>query len=308
MTGQTGSGAGDADAGCPGRLILVGTPIGNLADISSRAVSALSVADVIFCEDTRRTRKLLSALEIPAPRLVRLDQHREHGMVDYVVNLLVSGSTGVLVSDAGMPTLSDPGHEVVRACADAGIKVEVVPGPTAVSAALALSGLSASRYRFEGFLARKGRDRATQLEAVAAERATTVIYESPHRVVRTIADLSAACGHERRVALARELTKVHEETWRGTLGDAVEWLGSTPDAPRGEWVLVVAGLAEMGADGSADRPASADASDSDIGAAILERMAAGSDRRQAVADVAAQLRVPRRRVYALAVALRDAPE
>jgi 16S rRNA (cytidine1402-2'-O)-methyltransferase len=288
-------------------LILVGTPIGNLGDISSRAVGALSEADVIFCEDTRRTRKLLSALQIPAPRLVRLDQHSEHAMVEYVVGILGSGSTGALVSDAGMPTISDPGHEVVRACADAGIKVEVVPGPTAVSAALALSGLSASRYRFEGFLARKGRDRAAQLQSVASERMTTVVYESPHRVARTIADLSVVCGKERRVALARELTKLHEETWRGALGDAVAWIGSAPDPPRGEWVLIIAGLAEMEADGSGDRQVSEDVGDAAIADAIRSRMAAGLDRRQAVAEVTAQLRVPRRRVYALAVALRDTP-
>jgi len=269
-------------------------------------VKALSVADVIFCEDTRRTRKLLSALQIPAPRLVRLDQHSERGMAEKVVGILESGSTGALVSDAGMPTISDPGSEVVRACAGAGILVEVVPGPSAVSSALALSGLSASRYRFEGFLARKGRDRAAQLESVAGERMTTVVFESPHRVARTVADLSDACGKARPVALARELTKLHEETWRGTLGEAVEWLGSALDPPRGEWVLVVGGLAEMEA-GGPDGVAPEDVGDTAIVGAIRTKMAGGLDRRQAIAEVAAQLRVPRRRVYALAVALRDTP-
>src|SRR5215469_14994120 len=147
-----------------GHLVLVGTPIGNLGDISVRAKAALAGAEVIVCEDTRRTRKLLSALEIPAPRLVRLDQTNETELVDRVVDIVKSGVAAVLVSDAGMPTISDPGTAVVRACAQAGIDVQVVPGPTAVSAALALSGLPASRFRFDGFLARKGRDRAAQLE------------------------------------------------------------------------------------------------------------------------------------------------
>jgi len=305
MTGRTEAGVGEVSVGRSGRLMLIGTPIGNLADISPRAVNALSAADIIFCEDTRRTRKLLSALQIPAPRLVRLDQHSEHGMADYVVGILASGSIGALVSDAGMPTISDPGSGVVRACAEAGITVEVVPGPTAVSAALAVSGLTASRYRFEGFLARKGRDRRTQLESVAGERMTTVVYESPHRVSRTVGDLSDDCGKDRPIELARELTKVHEETWRGTLGDAVEWLQSAPDPPRGEWVLVIGGVAEMEADAGAS---SGEVDDSAITAAIRTKTDVGIDRRQAVAEVAVELRVPRRRVYALAVALRDTPQ
>jgi 16S rRNA (cytidine1402-2'-O)-methyltransferase len=307
MTRRTESGAGEAGVASSGRLMLIGTPIGNLGDISPRAVDALSAADVIFCEDTRRTRKLLSALQIPAPRLVRLDQHSEHGMADYVVRILESGSIGALVSDAGMPTISDPGSGVVRACAEAGITVEVVPGPSAVSAALAVSGLAASRYRFEGFLARKGRDRAAQLKSVAAERMTTVVYESPHRVSRTVGDLSGACGKDRPIALARELTKVHEETWRGTLGDAVEWLQSAPQPPRGEWVLVIGGLAETEGDAIGAGAASGEVDDDAITAAIRSKTAVGIDRRQAVAEVAVELRVPRRRVYALAVSLRDTP-
>jgi 16S rRNA (cytidine1402-2'-O)-methyltransferase len=287
-----------------GRLVMVGTPIGNLGDISVRAREALSSADVIFCEDTRRTRKLLSALGIPAPRLVRLDHNNEVDRLDRIVGIIESGVTAVLVSDAGMPTISDPGSAVVRACAQAGIDVRVVPGPTAVSAALALSGLPASRFRFEGFLARKGRDRAGQLESIARDQMTTVLYEAPHRVARTVADLAGVCGPDRPVALVREVTKLHEEVWRGPLGEAAERLITSPDPPRGEWVLVIGGSrenwAEAGPAHAATRTA-ATASDEDILGALRARLSDGMDRRQAVADVATRFGVPKRRVYNLSV-------
>ncbi len=276
-----------------GRLVLVGTPIGNLDDLSPRTVKALAAADVIYCEDTRRTRKLLAAVQVPAPRLVRLDQHNEGEMASRVVDTVEAGGTAVLVTDAGMPVVSDPGSLVVRAVADAGLSVEVVPGPTAVATALALSGLPGSRYRFAGFLPRKGRDRSEVLAALAHERETSVLYESPHRVARTVADLCAVCGPDRFLAAARELTKVHEEVWRGNLADAVAWLESATEAPRGEWVLVLAG--------APDRPA-ATVSDDEIAAALSARVEAGVDRRQAVAAVAVELGLPKRRVYAVSVA------
>jgi 16S rRNA (cytidine1402-2'-O)-methyltransferase len=287
-----------------GRLVLVGTPIGNLGDISERAKAALSGAEVIFCEDTRRTRKLLSALGIPAPRLVRLDQNNEEGQLDRVVDAVESGHSALLVSDAGMPTISDPGTAVVRACAEAGIDIEVIPGPTAMSAALALSGLPASRFRFEGFLARKGRDRAGQLDSIARDHMTTVVYEAPHRVARTVADLADACGVDRPVALVREITKLHEEVWRGSLGEAAEKLRMAPDPPRGEWVLVIgARRASSAGAGETDRAAATDAAatDEDILGALGARMSDGMDRRQAVADVASYFRIPKRRVYNLSV-------
>jgi 16S rRNA (cytidine1402-2'-O)-methyltransferase len=287
-----------------GHLDLVGTPIGNLGDISVRAREALARADVIFCEDTRRTRKLLSALEIPAPRLVRLDQNNERDLLDRVVETVESGAVAVLVSDAGMPTISDPGTAVVRACAEAGIDVRVIPGPTAVSAALALSGLPSSRFRFEGFLARKGRDRAAQLESIALDQMTTVVYEAPHRVARTVADLAGACGADRPVALVREVTKLHEEVWRGSLGEAAERVQTAPDPPRGEWVLVIGARPEHPAGaGEPDQPdlASATVGDAAILGELSGRMADGMDRRHAVADVARRLRVPKRRVYNLSV-------
>ncbi len=289
-----------------GRLVLVGTPIGNLGDISERAKSALAGAEVIFCEDTRRTRKLLSALAIPAPRLVRLDQTNESDLLDRVTDTIRAGAAAVLVSDAGMPTISDPGTAVVRSCAQAGIGVEVVPGPSAVSAALALSGLPASRFRFEGFLARKGRDRTAQLESIARDDMTTVVYESPHRVVRTLSDLADACGPDRPVALVRELTKLHEEVWRGSLGEGAERLRAAPESPRGEWVLVIGGR-RPGSAGATSRDDGAGISaivdDDDIVAAVQARMGEGLDRRQAVAEVASSLRVPKRRVYNLSIGL-----
>jgi 16S rRNA (cytidine1402-2'-O)-methyltransferase len=287
-----------------GRLVLVGTPIGNLGDISERAKSALAGADVIFCEDTRRTRRLLSALAIPAPRLVRLDQNNEADLLDRVTQTIGEGATAVLVSDAGMPTISDPGAAVVRACAQAGLTVEVVPGPTAVDAALALSGLPASKFRFEGFLARKGRDRAAQLESIARDDMTTVVYEAPHRVVRTVADLATACGPDRPVAVVRELTKLHEEVWRGSLGEGADRLRAAPEPPRGEWVLVIGGRGAAFAGPASQHDGEAkgtNVSDQDIVEAVRVRMGAGVARRQAVAEVASDLRVQKRRVYNLSI-------
>lgn len=280
--------------GGPSRLLVIGTPIGNLEDMSPRGVKALRQAGAIFCEDTRRTRKLLSALGVPAPRLVRLDRHTEATMVAKAVELIRSGQSVALVSDAGMPTVSDPGSVLVKGVADAGLPTEVVPGPSAVSAALAVSGLPAGQYRFAGFLPRKGRDRGDALAGVAAEPGTVVIYEAPRRVASTVSDLLAACDGGRPVALARELTKLHEEVWRGTLADAPAWLAERGE-PKGEWVIVV---------GPRPSDPPPEVSDEEITTRLRAHMAAGADRREAVADVTAELHVPRRRVYEVAVAMR----
>lgn len=279
-----------------GRLTVVGTPIGNLDDISPRAVRALREAGAIYCEDTRRTRKLLSALGVPAPRLVRLDRHTEEAMVAPAVELIRSGSAVALVSDAGMPTISDPGTLLVKGVAAAGLPTEVVPGPCAVSAALALSGLPASQYRFCGFLPRKGRERREALASIAAEPATVVIYEAANRVGGTVSDLAAACGAERELAGARELTKLHEEVWRGTLGGAVDWLAGVGAELRGEWVLV------LGPGGVRHLPPPGE---EDIAAALRARLASGLDRREAVAEVAAELGAPKRAVYDAALRLKE---
>jgi 16S rRNA (cytidine1402-2'-O)-methyltransferase len=280
-----------------GRLVVVGTPIGNLEDISARGARSLAEAGTILCEDTRRTRKLLSALAIPAPRLVRLDRHTEAALLGSVVDLVRSGATVALVSDAGMPTISDPGDILVKGVAVAGLRTEVVPGPCAVSAALAWSGFPASQYRFAGFLPRKGKERRAALEAVAEEAATVVIYEAPNRVAATVAELAAACGPDREVAAVRELTKLHEEVWRATLAEAAARLAEADQEPRGEWVLVL---------GPRPAPPSQPTEPDRIEAALRARLATGVDRRQAVAQVAAELRAPKRVVYDVAVALKGA--
>lgn len=278
-----------------GRLVVVGTPIGNLDDMSPRAVRALRQAALIYSEDTRRTRKLLSALGIPAPALKRLDRHTEVAAVSPAVDAIRAGMVAALVTDAGMPTISDPGTILVKGVADAGLPTEVIPGPCAVSAALAVSGLPASQYRFAGFLPRKGRDRKEALASIGSERATVVIYESPNRVRETVADLLLACGPARLLAAARELTKVHEEVWRGSLGQAGDWLAAAGE-PRGEWVLVVG-----------PRPAEAEAPPDEqaISAALRARLAAGLASKEAVAEVAEELRIPKRIVYDRALALKD---
>ena len=274
-----------------GRLTVVATPIGNLGDLSPRAVETLRAADVIACEDTRHTRKLLSHAAIPTPRLLAVHDQNEAAQVRTVLGLLEQGKHVVLVSDAGPPAVSDPGERLVAAATASGYAVEAVPGPSAVIAALVTSGLPTGRFAFEGFLPRKGAERRERLAGIAADRRTTVLYEAPHRLAATVADLAQACGPLRRVALARELTKLHEETWRGTVADAVEHVGA--HAPRGEYVIVIDGA-----------PEAAPADDGDIEAALQARLAAGDDRKTAVAAVAAALAVPKRRVYALSLGMK----
>lgn len=273
-----------------GVLVLVGTPIGNLGDLAPRAVEALRSADAICCEDTRRTGRLLEHAGVQRPPLVVLNEHSEAREVPGVVARLRRGERVAVVSDAGMPGISDPGERLVRAVVAAGHPVEVVPGPSAVLAALVTSGLPAGRFVFEGFLPRKGSGRAERLATVAAEPRTVVLYEAPHRLARTIADLADACGADRRVAVARELTKLHEEVWRGRLGDAVAWVGAA--APRGEIVLVLEGA-----------PAAEPPDDDALVGALRDELAAGATARDAARAVAARLDVPRRRVYDLATRL-----
>ena len=265
--------------------MLVGTPIGNLGDLSPRAVEALTTADTIACEDTRRTRALLSHLGLPAGRrLLAVHDHNEAAQVAGVLARLDKGERLVVVTDAGMPGISDPGERLVAGAAAAGHTVEVVPGPSAMIAALVVSGLSTGRFCFEGFLPRKGAARAQRLAEVAADTRTIVLFEAPHRVRQTVADLAGAAGGLRRVALVRELTKLHEEIWRGTLEGAVEHLETKE--PRGEFVVVL--------DGS---PPQEPAGESDVEDALRSRLDAGIDKRTAVAEVTAALRVPKRLVY-----------
>jgi 16S rRNA (cytidine1402-2'-O)-methyltransferase len=270
-----------------GRLVLVGTPIGNLGDLSPRAVEALGAADVVCCEDTRRTGRLLQHVGVRAPALRVVNEHTEATMVGEVLARLERGEVVAIVSDAGMPGISDPGERLVAAAAAAGHVIEVVPGPSASIAGLVASGLPTGRFAFEGFLPRKGAARAERVAVVADDRRTVVLYEAPHRLVRTLTDLAAACGGGRAVALCRELTKLHEEVWRGSLDEAIERAAGVE--PRGEYVVVLAGAPE---------PEEVD--DAAIAAALDRARAVGASTRDAVAEVAAELRVPKRRVYDLA--------
>jgi 16S rRNA (cytidine1402-2'-O)-methyltransferase len=274
-------------------LVVVATPIGNLGDLSPRAVEALAGADAIVCEDSRRTGRLLEHAGVARRRLIVANEHREAAAADEVRKLLDQGATIAVVTDAGTPGVSDPGERLVRAAISGGHDVEVVPGPTAAIAALVMSGLPTARFAMEGFLPRKGSDRAERLRDLAAERRTIVVYEAPHRLARTLADLEAALGGVRQVAVARELTKLHEEVWRGTLADAAT--RAAESEPRGEHVVVLAG---------APPPAAPD--DEAVLDALSARRDAGEDRRAAIEQVALALGVPKRRVYALAHGVPDA--
>ncbi|MDQ4089555.1 MAG: 16S rRNA (cytidine(1402)-2'-O)-methyltransferase [Actinomycetota bacterium] len=276
-------------------LVLVGTPIGNLGDMAPRAVEALRTADTIACEDTRRTRALLSHLGLPGGRrLLAVHDHNEAGEVASVLARLDRGEQVVVVTDAGMPGISDPGERLVAAAAAAGHAVEVVPGPSAMIAALVVSGLPTSRFAFEGFLPRKGPVRAQRLAEVAADQRTTVLFEAPHRVRQTVADLAQAAGDLRRVALVRELTKLHEEVWRGTLAAAMERLDAKE--PRGEYVVVLDGA-----------PPPAPAGQDDVETALRTRLDAGVEKKSAIAEVAAELGVPKRVVYEVALSISRHP-
>ena len=272
-----------------GRIVVVGTPIGNLGDMSPRAAEALTAADVVACEDTRRTGRLFQLLGLAAPRLVRLDDHAEADEAPRLVARAAAGETVAVVSDAGLPGLSDPGGRTVALAVAEGVVVEVVPGPFAGAVAAVASGLldGSGRFSFEGFLPRKGGDRTTRLAEVAAERRAVVLYEAPQRVAATLADLAGVCGGGRRVALCRELTKLHEEVWRGSLDDAVAHVADHP--PKGEFVLVLEAP-----------PAPEPPTDDQLRALLSAERAAGASARDAAARVAAATGEPPNRVKRLA--------
>lgn len=220
-----------------GMLYLVGTPIGNLGDFSPRAAEVLATVDFIAAEDTRVSMKLLSHLGIKKP-LVSYYEHNRRRSGPEILARLLGGESCALVTDAGMPAISDPGEELVRLCAESGVTVVAVPGPSAVVTALALSGLPTGRFCFEGFLSTAKKSRREHLEAVRGETRTMIFYEAPHKLRDTLTDMLAAWG-DRELALCRELTKLHEEVIRTTLSQAVEYYAET--APRGEFVLVIRG-------------------------------------------------------------------
>ena len=284
-----------------GQLVLVATPIGNLGDISPRARQVLATAELICCEDTRRTRALLSAMGIAAggargDRLVSLHGHNEASRVERVLSCVAGGGTVAVVSDAGMPGISDPGALLVSRLADAGQTVSVVPGPTSIVSALVVSGLPTERFCVEGFLPRRGGERRARIAALMADQRTTVVLEAPGRVAATLAELAAIHG-ARRVAVVRELTKVHEEVWRGTAAQGAAIFAERP--LRGEVVLVIDGASPSG-------PMSEDA----LRAAVQRRIdqGPGDGPRQIAHELSETLGVPKRAVYEAVLRLRGEGE
>jgi 16S rRNA (cytidine1402-2'-O)-methyltransferase len=235
--------AGSIVGNSRGRLDVVATPIGNLGDLSPRAQEVLAAADVIAAEDTRHTGMLLKAIGVSRP-LVSLHAHNESNRVPELLARLAAGDKIALVSDAGTPLLSDPGYELVREATRAGCDVRAIPGPSAITAALAVAGLPTDRFCFEGFLPARSSERRTRLEAVAADPRTLVFFEAPHRIDECLADLAAVFGGERMAAVARELTKAHETTYRGTLAQLAEQAKTEPNFARGEITVVVQGARE----------------------------------------------------------------
>ena len=219
-------------------LYLVATPIGNLADISERAIKVLSEVDFIAAEDTRNSLRLLSALGIKN-ELVSYHEHNKKSSGERLVARLLSGDSCALITDAGMPAISDPGEDIVRLCADAGITVSVIPGACAAVSALSLSGLYTGRFAFEGFLSANKSERRKQLDKVKTEDRTIIFYEAPHKLKATLSDMCESFGADRKISLCREITKLNEEIKRTTLGEAVAYYSA--NEPRGEFVLLVGG-------------------------------------------------------------------
>jgi 16S rRNA (cytidine1402-2'-O)-methyltransferase len=268
----------------PAALVVVATPIGNLGDLSARAAETLRSVDLVLAEDTRRTGKLLQHVGSDVPQR-SLHEHNERERIDEVLTRLAAGERLALVSDAGTPAVSDPGYRLLAACAAAGARIEVVPGPSAALTALVASGLPTDRVAFEGFLPRKGSARRERLAELATERRTLVLFVSPHRVDADLRDLAAALGEDRPAALARELTKLHEEVRRGPLAELRDGVA---DGVRGEVTLVVAG---------APATTVASATDEELVARVRELVATGAAKKAAIAEVAAAAGVPKRRVY-----------
>lgn len=277
--------AGTSTPATVGRLYVVSTPIGNLWDVTLRALEVLRTADLVLAEDTRQTRKLLERHGVVAS-LLAYHEHNEAAMVPRVLARLGEGASVALVSDAGTPLLSDPGHRLVAAAAECGHAVIPVPGASALLAALVASGLDAGRFTFLGFLARKGGERSRDLQAIASSPVTTVLYEAPPRLAATLADLAAVAGGNRPAAVARELTKLHEEVRRGTLAELAMYYSEHP--PRGEIVVVVGPAASPEPDEAA------------LQAEAARLLAAGHSPREVQRTLVAGFGAPRNLAYRLA--------
>ena len=268
-----------------GMLYLVPTPIGNLGDISQRCRETLESADFIAAEDTRVTLKLLNHMGIKKS-LVSYYEHNKAFKGNVILDRILAGETCALVSDAGSPAISDPGEELVKQCAAAGITVCAIPGPCAVITALSISGQDTGRFCFEGFLSTAKKSRREHLESLTTEQRTMVFYEAPHKLVNTLEDMAAVFGNDRGISLCRELTKLHEEVVRTTLGEAIAKYSENP--PKGEFVLVVAG---------APAPIKETATVSDAAARVSQLMADGLSRKDAIKQTAKELDLPKNVVY-----------
>ncbi|GAB3811873.1 16S rRNA (cytidine(1402)-2'-O)-methyltransferase [Kribbella italica] len=276
-----------------GRLILAGTPIGDLGDATPRLARVLSTADVVAAEDTRRLRRLTSELGIVVGgRVTSFFEGNERERTPELVAALVEGQTVVVVTDAGMPSVSDPGYRLVAAAIEAGVDVTAVPGPSAVLTALALSGLPVDRFSFEGFLPRKAGERGKVLAELAQERRTMVFFEAPHRLAASLEAMAEAFGADRRTAVCRELTKTYEEVKRGPVVELAAWAA---DGVRGEITVVVAGV----------DPSARQLGPEELAAEVATDEEAGTPRKQAISDVAKRYGVPKRTVYDAVLAARE---
>ncbi|MEA5620450.1 16S rRNA (cytidine(1402)-2'-O)-methyltransferase [Cronbergia sp. UHCC 0137] len=274
----------------PGTLYIVGTPIGNLEDITFRAVRILQTVDVIAAEDTRHTGKLLQHFQVKTPQL-SYHEHNQNSRIPELLAELKNGKAIALVSDAGMPGISDPGYELVKACVEEGIGVVPIPGASAAITALSAAGLPTNKFIFEGFLPAKGQQRRECLELLQAELRTLIFYESPHRLRDTLADLGTVLGSDRSIVIARELTKLYEEFWRGSITQAIAHYKERE--PQGEYTLVVAGS-------PATTPQLTEA---ELKAELVEMIKQGVSRSQASRQLAKDTSISRRQLYQLALSI-----
>ncbi|MFW9257322.1 16S rRNA (cytidine(1402)-2'-O)-methyltransferase [Nostoc sp. CALU 546] len=279
----------------PGTLYVVGTPIGNLEDITFRAVRILQTVDIIAAEDTRHTGKLLQHFQVKTPQ-VSYHEHNRTSRIPELLEHLVNNKAIALVSDAGMPGISDPGYELVKACIEAGIPVVPIPGASAAITALSAAGLPTDRFVFEGFLPAKTQQRQEHLESLQTESRTLIFYESPHRLRDTLRDLAEVWGSDRQIVLGRELTKLYEEFWRGTIADAIAHYSQRE--PQGEYTLVVAGI-------PASQP---QLTEEELKAELRQLISQGISRSQASRQLAKFTSLPRRQLYQLALSLVLTPE
>ena len=276
-----------------GMLYLVPTPIGNLGDISARCRQTLEEADFIAAEDTRVSLKLLNHLGIKKS-LVSYYEHNKASKGNVILERILAGETCALVSDAGSPAISDPGEDLVKLCAEAGITVCAIPGPCAVITALSISGQSTGRFCFEGFLSTAKKSRREHLESLKGEKRTMIFYEAPHKLLSTLEDMRDTFGADRSISLCRELTKLHEEVVRTTLGEAVEKYNETP--PKGEFVLIIAG---------AEPEVEEAPTETDAAAYLAKLLESGLSRKDAIKQTAKDLGLPKNVVYDLALNCKD---